>query len=178
MVLGAPALAQGGMGESGRKVKWLPYHRFEIISPLKPQEALRAIATRTEPATLFRLEWPRERNEGRFQGAVTADGFSVTRIMGYRNSFAPVVRGVVKSGAHGSVIQITMRPHVFVSAFILLWCAVMIAVFWSVAWYAGLATLVFMYAFAMGGFWYEAAKQEQTLRTIFKAHAAGPNVVS
>ena len=96
MVLGAPALAQGSLDAGGRDVKWLPYHRFELNAPMKANEALDAMRERTEPAQLFRWRWTDSNNDSRFEGEVTAAGFNVRRVLGYRNSFAPRVIGEVQ----------------------------------------------------------------------------------
>lgn len=55
MVLVAPALAEERVGRGGCDVKLLPYHRFEITSPLRREEALAAISSRLEKRQWFAL---------------------------------------------------------------------------------------------------------------------------
>ncbi len=121
MVLGAQALAEGGVDEGRGDVKWLPYHRFERTSPLKAQDALAAMSKHTEPVSWFRWSLPSSTNDDRYEGEVTANGFNVRRVMGYRNSFAPCVVGEVHSHGAVSRIVVTMRPHLFVIAFMAIW---------------------------------------------------------
>jgi hypothetical protein len=169
MVLGASPLAERGVAESRRDVKFLPYHRFEFVSPLKPRDALAAMSAKTEPERLFRWRWPNAANEQRFEGTVGGDRFHVRRVIGYNNSFLPVINGVVHGQGAGSRIVVTMRPLVFAIAFVALWSVIALSMLFSPIWPATFFLLFFIYAFAMAGFWIEAGRQEQTLRKTFKA---------
>jgi hypothetical protein len=173
MVLGASALAEGSVGEGGCDVKWLPHHRFEIDSPLKADAAMAAMAAHTEPENWFRFTWPSSANNTRFEGSVTTDGFHVRRVAGYRNSFLPVIDGEIHAAGRGSRIQVRMRMFVFVYAFLAFWIAALLAgaaSFQSApGFFFALLMLVFVYGMTLGGFWYEANRQERTLREIFQA---------
>lgn len=181
MVLVASALAEGGMGDGGRVVKWLPYHRFVIHSPLPPPQAQQKMAAQVQPRKIFRFGGPD--NDRQFQGELTADSFSVTRIIGYRNSFLPLVEGRFESAAGGSAITITMRPLIFVIAFMTVWFS--LALSFSAAAFTStlvglipVGMLVFGYALVMIPFWIEAKKQERVLREIFQARAPPVELVS
>lgn len=150
-------------------MKLLPFHRFEINSPLDRQAALAAMAAHTEDRKWFRWRWPNSANDDRFEGDVTIDGFNVCRIIGYRNSFLPVIEGQVHASGRGSRIAITMRPFVFVLVFCAVWMIVVAGMLFSDFWPMALAMLAFLYAMTMGAFWFEAAKQERVLRHIFQA---------
>ncbi len=172
MVLGPPPLAKGSVEKSGGDVKWLPFHRFEINSPLDRQAALAAMAAHTEERKWFRWRWPSSKNDDRFEGQINAEGFHVRRVIGYRNSFLPVVDGVVHASGRGSRIEIKMRPFVFVVALVGITAlpifSIAISTGDSLGFLIGGGFLLFIYAMTMGGFWFEAAKQERTLRTIFQ----------
>lgn len=179
MVLGAPALAEGCLGEGGGEVKWLPLHRFEIISPLPPAEAMRILEGHVEPEKWFRWRWPSSANDDKFEGSLTADGFQIRRVIGYRNSFLPVVDGSIQQGAGGSRIQVRMRPFVFVFIFIALWTLGVSGALAGPTWPVGVLMLMFMYALTMGAFWFEASKQEKVLRRILRdTSATMPKLVS
>lgn len=159
------------MRESGSDVRLLPYHRFEITSPLKREDALAAITAHVEAAQWFRFRWPSQNNDERFEGEVTAEGFSIRRVMGYRNSFAPTVRGQIESIGAMSRIVVTMRPFAFVIAFCAVWSLLVLSALFTPGagpWFS-LLLLAALYLMLMGGFWYEANKQERVLRAIFKA---------
>jgi len=169
MVLGASALAEGSLAQGGSGVNWLPYHRFELNSPLKPAEALAAMSAHTEPERFFRVGWPNGANDKRFEGNVSADAFHVRRVIGYRNSFLPVVDGRVSAAGRGSRVTITMRPFVFVFVFAAIWTIACLFMLFSPAWWFGPLMFAFLYLMTMGGFWWEASRQVQTLREIFQA---------
>jgi len=151
-------------------MKWLPFHRFEIVSPLDRQAALDAMKAHTEPENWFRFGGPRD--NARFEGEISGEGFHVRRIIGYRNSFLPVIDAKVHGGASGSRIEVQMRMFLFVYAFCAVWIVgVLTAVIagGTTGLLIGGPMLLFLWAMTMIGFWIEAGKQEQTLRTIFKA---------
>ncbi|MGD9982463.1 MAG: hypothetical protein AB7H66_03585 [Hyphomonadaceae bacterium] len=148
----------------------LPYHRFEITSPMKRAEALAAIASRIEERKWLRWRWPSVENDERFDGAVTETSFSVTRIMGYRNSFAPVIEGEVHESGRFSRIVITMKRHIVVLLFLVVFAGMMLAGLVALERpLPGVLMLLLLYAIVLGAFWFEANKLEQTLRKIFQA---------
>jgi hypothetical protein len=166
----APALAEERVGRGGRDVKLVPYHRFEITSPLKRDEVLAAVSSRIEERKWFRMRWPSSENDEKFDGSVTPNGFSVTRIMGYRNSFAPVIEGEVHDAGRFSRIVITMKPHIVVLLFLVMFAGIMMTGLIALGTaLPGIAMMVLLYVVVLGAFWFEANKLEQTLRKIFQA---------
>jgi len=153
-------------------VNWvLPYHQFEISSPLRREDAIAAIAARVEPVKWFRLRWPSSENDNRFEGKVGADGFEINRITGYNNAFLPMVKGEVRGVGAMSLIVIRMRPALFVLAISAAWAAGVIG-FLTVTTDIGIAVafmMALLYGVFLGLFWFEADKQQKTLRTIFNA---------
>lgn len=151
-------------------MKWLPFHRFEIVSPLDRQAAVAAMTAHVEPENWFRFGGPRDNK--RFEGTIDGDGFHVRRVIGYRNSFLPVIDAKIDPGASGTRIAVQMRMFWFVYVFCAIWTLGV-----STALFAGGQTglliaaplLLFLWAMTMIGFWIEASKQERTLREIFKA---------
>ena len=99
----------------------LPFHRFEITSQLKRQDALHALHTHLEPVRMFRARWPNSKNDRRFEGKLSDDGFEIRRVLGYNNPFAPRATGSVIGAGVGSVIAVKMKPSIPVVAFAALW---------------------------------------------------------
>jgi len=149
----------------------LPFHRFEIISQLKRQDALQALRARLEPVRMFRARWPNRANDKRFEGKISDDGFEVRRVLGYNNPFAPRATGLVNGAGVGSVIQVTMKPSIIVVGFATLWLALgLIGIgFGGGEFWMGALLVAMLYVGLMLGFWMEAPRQERVLREIFKA---------
>jgi hypothetical protein len=157
-------------------VKWTPYHRFEFASPHSRDAAVAGMEVHVEPVKWFRVRWPSASNDEKFEGEITQDDIRVRRVLGYNNSFAPMSRIVVHPAARGSRVEVTMAPHPFVLVFVAIWCLGVA----GVAMYAGQETVWFplvmllvvaamVYGITLAAFWYEASKQERTLRRIFGA---------
>ncbi|OPY65440.1 MAG: hypothetical protein A4E63_02972 [Syntrophorhabdus sp. PtaU1.Bin050] len=56
-----------------------------------------------------------------FEGKVSWEGFKITRIIHYRNSFLPIVQGRFRQEEPGISISVRMYLHPFVIAFMCLW---------------------------------------------------------
>lgn len=171
MVLVAPALAEKRLGRSGCDVSPLPFHRFAFASGLKRQDAVATLNAHLIPAKLFRLRWPNSANDKRFQGVVTDGGFAISRVLGYNNVFAPLSTGTIQGAGVGSQIEVSMKPPMLVVGFylvILTLGAIGIAIGGGELWMIALLAAM-LYLMVLVGFWFEADKQERTLREIFKA---------
>ena len=158
-------------------MKLIPYHSFEIVSGLSASGGVAVLNDNVEPAQWLRFS----RDHKVFQGSLTRDGFVVRRVVHYRNSFLPVIRGTFRSSPSGVSIAITMRPHHFVTAFMCVWfggvgigIVVMAAAFFAdasarhPAMLIPVAMLVFGWALVTGGFWFEVNKSKPILLDIFK----------
>lgn len=151
----------------------LPYHDFEIVSPLGAQAARDAISAQVDSEKVFRIGWQNRDNVKYFEGTVGTDGFHLRRIISYRNSFLPVIDGTIQGGASGSRIAVKMRMFVFVYVFGAIWAgAALVAIVnaGALGLAIGVGLLLFFYAMTMIGFWLEAGKQERKLRAIFQAN--------
>ena len=77
----------------------LPFDTFSLETPLAPGEVRARLAAAVEPKRRLRL------GGGRcpFEGEVEGDSFRVSRVINYRNSFLPHVRGRVhRRGEEGA----------------------------------------------------------------------------
>lgn len=152
-------------------MKWLPFHRFEINSPLDRQAALAALGEHTEPHQWIRIGWNEDRDD-RFEGEMHDEGFRIRRITRHRDDANPVIEGAIDLGAAGSVVKVRMRPTL--NAIVVLALApVMSVIMFSSSSDAGirLFAIVFpvaAYIFVAGPFWYKATKLERLLRLIFR----------
>jgi hypothetical protein len=136
MVLGASALAEGGMAQGGRDVKLLPHHRLAFETTLAPDDAVRRLhseigcpwyGVRVGPinATVGANENLRD-----FVGTPRRDGGDIRRNFNTdpgeirkRNAFQPVTIVRISATAKGSHVRATIRPPVLAIVFALLWTA-------------------------------------------------------
>jgi hypothetical protein len=116
------------------------------------------------PEKAFHWRRPIAADDRRFRGRVEGDS-----IIGYRNSFPPVVEGIVSGETRGSRIAVTIRLFATVLVCIAIWAWFSGAMLITGMWPAALAMLPLLYVLSMGAFWLEAGKQERTLRAIFQA---------
>ncbi len=148
---------------------------------MSPEALAAALSSNVEPRKLFR--WSRV--HAQFQGDVSSDAFEITRIIRYRNSFLPVVRGQFLPSASGTTVAIQMELHPFVMVGMCLWfggVGLGILTFASgllngqAPLFPGLLVLLGMLAFGFalvsGGFWPEAKKQKSTLIEMFEGAAS------
>jgi hypothetical protein len=149
----------------------LPIHRFEITSALKRQDAAAALSAHLVQSKVFRIRVPNRTNDKRFQGVVTDSSFAISHVLGYNNVFARLSSGTIAGAGVGSQIQVTMMPPLLVVAFYLVILAFgAIGIVVNTGDFEMIALLVLiLYVLVMLGFWFEAGKQERTLREILKA---------
>jgi hypothetical protein len=150
---------------------------FEIATTMSSEQIHSALDAVVEPPKWFR--WPTASSKI-FQGEFSADGFKIMRIIKYRNSFLPIIEGVITPTASGKMISVTMRLHRFVGIFMLVWLSGVIigvvtflaaALSWKMAplpaLQVPLGMLVFGIALTSGGFWWEAKKTKPIIIKIF-----------
>jgi hypothetical protein len=107
-------------------MKFLPPEDFFIISPLKPQEVSLRLANEVEPVPASRYEAIfAESSLGRyFCGFVTEDKFEIERIIDYRNTNLPQIKGTIDAFAEGSRIYVKITKSRYTSRFTGIWLCV------------------------------------------------------
>lgn len=98
-------------------MRLVPSRQFSIETPLAPQEVYEQLNEATEPLRAFRSPSP----ASSFLGEVGTSTFLLMHALGYRNSFAPQLRGSFSSGMSGSIIDVRLRLHPFVDVFVGIW---------------------------------------------------------
>ena len=104
-----------------RRFLALPFRRFEIDTHLTVDQCEHTLCAIVEPRRWLRA--PLARGALDFEGEVTNDGFSITRVIGYRNSFLPRISGVFHQRPRGTLVTITMRPNWLALGFWIVWIA-------------------------------------------------------
>ncbi len=101
----------------------IPYTRLTLKTTLSAQEAEERLAQRTRPRRLLqmRMSWGKKDDAHDFAGTVENGRFNINRIITYRNSFLPIVIGQFHNDLGFTRVEITMRLHVLVMAFLVVW---------------------------------------------------------
>lgn len=165
----------------------LPYECLTIETRLSPEEARRKLTSVVEPRSWFRSFGSGHKP---YQGEVSGYEFKVTRVILYRNSFLPVIKGEIHPEGNGSAIHITMRPHILVLVFVAVWLGyagylflsylgdiilsslqIHTAQIYPIVLLAPGALLVFGYALLMGGFKLESVKSKAFFQELFEARS-------
>jgi hypothetical protein len=98
-------------------MKLWPTDRFEVETTMSVDDVVEALKTKIEPKRWFRLS----PSHASFQGTISRDGFKITRIIQYRNSFLPIVTGRFLPGNSGIKVAIRLGLHPLVVAFLCVW---------------------------------------------------------
>ena len=152
----------------------MPLYHFHIDTTVPPQtvtERLRcAVRKRLGFREYFRTAWSGRSPDGPpFIGSVQDNSFRIRRVIGYRNSFLPLVWGHIVPTPTGARVIVTMFMHPFSSAFMLFWLGMVghgalteRSASHTILW----GMFIFGIALCTGGFIPEAVKAKRLLSTI------------
>jgi hypothetical protein len=96
-----------------------PLEKFTIYSSLAPDLVREKLLDVVEPRKTFR--WHRRHPDKPYQGEIGEHSFEMMRIINYRNSFLPLIKGRISSEPIGSKIEVEMSLHPVVFVFMLVW---------------------------------------------------------
>lgn len=94
----------------------LPYLEHTIRTTKSPQE----IHDIMQSVTFSKRVWV-SRPSGEFIGTIGQYDFKIMRIINYRNSFLPVIKGVIKKGEEAYVVTLKMQLHPLTYALLIGW---------------------------------------------------------
>lgn len=108
--------------------------------------------------------------------------FHVKRVITYRNSFLPYIRGVVSENGEKTMVTISMKPQKFATVFMVIWLVGVLAsgilslalmvrefdIFQLIPFIMFFAGILIFY----GGFKFESKKSKKELQEIFEAEIA------
>ena len=164
----------------------LPFDRFSIETSLTSDEVRNALASAAEPRKWFRF------GPGRcsFEGEVGIDSFRLRRIIGYRNSFLPDIRGRIMATNGGSTVEGTMSLHPIVLGFMIVWfggvlliggamsVAMLARGVWQPMVLVPLGMLAFGWILTSGAFTFEARKARALLVEMLAPSTIGQPIPS
>ncbi|MFN0082087.1 MAG: hypothetical protein ACKVOM_06175 [Ferruginibacter sp.] len=104
--------------------KYLPFENYIITSKLSVEEVAKRLAESIEPKKNLRLFVFNRGSNKPYKGQILGDTFTISRIINYKNSFLPVIRGHISTFLGNTQINVKMRPVTFVLILISLWLGI------------------------------------------------------
>ena len=163
-------------------MKYLPFENITYRTNLELEEIQKRINEVIEPKKTFRMTGIfGNSNHKPYEGSINGNSFNMTRIIGYRNSFLPRIKGEIEKGFNGNKINVKMRLHAFVIVFMFIWfggvgigCLAVLSTLSNSDNFEPMTLipcgmLVFGYALVTGGFKYESIKSKKYLAQLFEA---------
>jgi hypothetical protein len=159
---------------------FLPFETIIIETPLTKEQTIANLTSNIEREKTFRL-WNKS-NSKAFEGQLTGNGFEIKRIIGYGNSFLPIVKGRIETIGTGTRLTVNLRLHIAVMIFMTVWFGLV-----GLSFIASLSSskdsgdtflfplgmLIFGYALTMGGYLFEAKRTKEILTDITKGQMVG-----
>ena len=102
---------------------FIPFENLIYDSYLTERELLHRLSQFIVPKKYFRFN-DFENNNKRYEGYVSANIFEINRILNYRNSFMPFIKGEIKDNNGRARINVKMRIHPMVMVFMSLWLGI------------------------------------------------------
>lgn len=152
--------------------RW-PSDSFEIQTSMSLEEIIERLNAEIEHSGLFR-------QHKAFQGEISREGFKITRSIRSHNFSLPIVRGSFKPGQSGVSVAIKMGLHPLATIFLCVWYACILGFMGDFIKllkgrvqihptdFIPIVLLIFPWAMASAGFWFEAKEEKQMLINILK----------
>ena len=162
-------------------MKFLPTENITYKTKLKDTEVINRLSDLVEPERKFRLGLLSSGSTKPYEGQISGQTFDIKRIIRGRNSFLPIIKGIIQRDLNGTTITVKMRLHIFVMFFLCIWCAVVglgCIAFLTKAFNNSkfdttaiipFGMLLFAYVLTMVGFKSESNKSKKDLQKLFEA---------
>lgn len=106
--------------------KFLPVEEYSILTSLSPEEVAQRLSQVTDLSRKrMQLQIPRfpqfKKTISTYTGSLSKTDFKISRNISYQNSFLPVIAGTIGSFSGKTEIRISMKLHIFVKVFMIIW---------------------------------------------------------
>lgn len=101
--------------------KLLPFEKLIYQSTLSKEELITHLQNEIEPEKSFTFGARKSSYSKPYIGKIYLNRFEIKKVVTYRNSFLPVIKGEIKEGINGAKINIKMGLVDFVKVFMILW---------------------------------------------------------
>ncbi len=98
--------------------KFLPIENYTLTTKLSVDEVRVLIENNTGPKESFGLFTSNNNSSRPYEGSITGNSFTISRIINYSNSFLPIITGTISRFIDKTEIKIKMRLQKFVTVFI------------------------------------------------------------
>jgi len=164
-------------------MKFLPFEKITYRTKLDSEEILNRIWEIVEPKKTFRMTgiFGSSSEHKPYEGSINGNSFSITRIIGYRNSFLPIIKGNIEENLRYTKVNVKMRLHISVFFFMSIWlggvgiaCIFFLASIFNnqefePAILIPFGMFIFGYVLLTGSFKYESIKSKKFLAELFEA---------
>ncbi|MFA8437036.1 MAG: hypothetical protein ACEPOZ_21225 [Marinifilaceae bacterium] len=156
-------------------MSFLPFENIEIKTQLTASQIKERISECIEPKKIFRSG---KKNTKPYEGIITGNRFKIQRIINYRNSFLPQIKGHIIQTTYGAKVEIKMRLNIAVYIFMTFWLGGIGSVFLFLLFssiddkefnpliLAPLGMILFGYVLSTGGFKSESNRSRKDLEKI------------
>jgi len=160
-------------------MSFLPYENLIYESNLTESDLRNRINQNIEPKKIFRIGFKNKNTK--YEGCLNGNNFEINRIISYRNSFLPKIKGVIIQANGVTRINVKMRMHIFVYIFLTIWCCGVVLAFIAItissinnknfeaSIFIPLGMLIFAYLLTTGGFKFESSKSKKDLEKILNS---------
>jgi hypothetical protein len=161
-------------------VAFLPYERYELLTALTQDELLERLFLNVKAYERFSL-FPPAKEGSLYEGSVSPHEFHIHKVINYRNSFNPEIKGTIKTDTEGCKISIVVKLNPVVFAFMCVWmggalCGAISVVVIDIqqnkfdpASLIIIGMFLFGYVLATGGFKFESGDARIFLKKLFDA---------
>lgn len=84
-----------------------PFRKFEFSTPMSTAHATRVLQEIVEPPRKWGM--PTSAKRGFFEGKVAGTRFKIHRVVGYQNSFVPIIEGNFRRDGLRTIVTVSMR---------------------------------------------------------------------
>ena len=163
-------------------MKYLPRENITYKTKLNEDEVIKRLLNFIEPEKTFSFGIISSGSIKSYEGQINGQTFKIKRIIGYRNSFLPIINGIIEKDYDGeTTIKVKMRLQIFIIVFLFIWCggAGLIGIAFLTQAFDGsefnpailipFGMLILVYALVMGAFKFESNKSKKDLQSILEA---------
>ena len=101
--------------------KLFPFEKLVYHSTLNKEELIHHLQNEIEADKSFGFNARKSSYSKPYIGKIYTNRFEIKKVVNYRNSFLPIIKGEIKDGINGAKIDVKMGLVDFVKAFMILW---------------------------------------------------------